>query len=396
MLSLLRISSVLSPNDYLVLSPNCFLKHLEESYVYNIETDELYETNEEAFDFLQLCDGSRQVRDLRFERPFVSWCLEEGILTLTQERVERKFLLEKASQPSLRYLELQVTARCNFKCRHCYLGTAKPRDLPFEQIMGILQEFEQMQGLRLIISGGEPLLHPHFWTINDTLPHFGFRSILLTNGALIDNETAPRLKVHEIQVSLDGIGDSHDYLRGRGSFARAMSAISELRLLGKDVSVATMVHAKNLEDFPKLEILVKEMGIKEWNVDVPCAIGNLTKHRELQVPYSKAALFLQYSFGGGLYTSSPGYACGAHLCTVTPDGKVAKCGFFSDKPVGDVKAGLRNCWKRMKHIKIEELECQCQYKEECRGGCRFRALLEKDIYAPDPVQCYLRGVCKAG
>lgn len=386
---------MLSPNDYLILSPNCFLKNLEEPYVYNIETDDLYETNKEAFEFLQLCDGSRRVSELSFERPFLDWCLKEKILTLSGIKAKRKFLLPKAPQPSLRYLELQVTARCNLKCRHCYLGPAKPRDLPYQQIMVILKEFEGMQGLRLIISGGEPLLHPDFWAINDALPDFGFRSILLSNGTLIDSATAHRLKVHEVQVSLDGIGDSHDYLRGKGTFAKAIGAISELRLLGKDVSVATMVHAQNLDDFPKLETLVKEMGIREWNVDVPCVAGNLAKHKELQVPYSKAAPFLRYSFGGGLYSSSPGYACGAHLGTVTPDGKVAKCGFFCDKPVGDIKEGLRNCWKRIKHIKLEELECQCQYQEECRGGCRFRALLEKGIYAPDPVQCYLRGVEKA-
>ena len=328
---------MLSPNDYLVLAPNCFLKNLEEPCVYNIETDELYETNKEAFDFLQLCDGSRQVRDLGFERPFVSWCLDEGILTLTREGSKRRFLLYKSPQPSLRYLELQITARCNLNCRHCYRGTPEPTDVTLEQIKYILQEFQQMQGLRLIISGGEPLLHPDFWAINDMLPHFGFRSILLSNGARIDKETAPRLNVHDVQISLDGMKESHDYLRGKGSFALAVDAINELRLLGKDVSVATMVHAGNLEDFPKLETLVKEMGAKEWNVDVPCAAGNLAKHRELQVPYQEAAKFLRYSFGGGLYTSSPGYACGAHLCTVTPEAKVAKCGFFSDKPVGDCR-----------------------------------------------------------
>ncbi len=174
---------MLSPNDYLVLAPNCFLKNLEEPCVYNIETDELYETNKEAFDFLQLCDGSRQVRDLGFERPFVSWCLDEGILTLTREGSKRRFLLYKSPQPSLRYLELQITARCNLNCRHCYRGTPEPTDVTLEQIKYILQEFQQMQGLRLIISGGEPLLHPDFWAINDMLPHFGFRSILLSNGA---------------------------------------------------------------------------------------------------------------------------------------------------------------------------------------------------------------------
>lgn len=384
---------MLSPSDYLSISPYCFLKSIEEPSVYNIETDELYETNTEAFDFLKLCDGSRQVRDLSFDSTFVDWCLEEKILITKQKSVKRQFILEKAPIPSLRYLELQITAKCNLHCRHCYLGTARLQDLTSEQIIAILEEFQQMQGLRLLISGGEPLLHPGFWFINDNLTRFGFRSILLSNGSLIDRKTARRLNVHEVQISLDGMRDSHDYIRGRGSFDKAVRAIRELRSFGKDTSVATMVHAQNLDDFPKLGSLIEDMGIKEWNVDVPCKTGRLLEHEEVQVPYAKAAPFLKYSFGGGLYSSSPGYACGAHLCTITPGGKVAKCGFFSDTPVGYIEEGLRSCWERMKHMKLEELECQCQYKEECRGGCRFRALLEENnIHAPDPVQCYLREV----
>ncbi len=383
---------MLSPNDYLCLAPNCFLKHLEEPYVYNTETDELYETNEEAFDFLRLCDGSRHVRDLHFEREFVTWCLKEGILMRSRQPSKRTFIIEKAPHPSLRYLELQITARCNLQCLHCYLGTQQPRDLPLNNIMALLREFEKMQGLRLIISGGEPLLHRDFWTLNDALPGFGFRSILLTNGALIDADHAKKLKAHEVQVSLDGIEGSHDYLRGRGSFEKAVRAIRELRLLSKDVSVATMVHAKNVRDFPKLRALVTEMGAKEWNVDVPCVAGTLDEHPELHVPYKKAASLLKCGFGGGLYTSSPGSACGTHLCVVTPDGMVAKCGFFADQPAGNTTEGLRTCWERIQHITIDELECSCQYKDECRGGCRFRALLEKGIYAEDPLQCALRGV----
>lgn len=387
---------MLSPNDYLAISPDCFLKFLEEPCIYNIETDELYETNTEAFDFLKLCDGSRRVRNLNFERKFVDWCLEEGILVTRKQSLKRQFILEKAPVPSLRYLELQITARCNLQCRHCYLGTAGVQNLAFEQIMAILQEFEQMQGLRLLISGGEPLLHPDFWSLNSNLARFGFRSVLLSNGSLIDSTTARRLNVHEVQISLDGIGGSHDYLRGSGSFDKAMQAIQELRLSGKDISVATMVHSRNLDDFPKLKTLIEDLGIREWNVDVPCAIGSLLEHEEVQVPYAEAAPFLKYSFGGGLYSSSPGFACGAHLCTVTPEGKMANCGFFSNTPVGHIEEGLRQCWERINHIRLDELQCQCRYKEECRGGCRFRASIEKDIYAPDPIQCYLRGVCSAG
>lgn len=373
---------MLSPNDYLRLSDNCFLKQLEEPYVYNIGTDELYETNQKAFDFLKLCDGSHQVGELKLEKKFVNWCLKEAVLTTAPERRQRNFVVEAAPTPSLRYLELQITSRCNLKCQHCYLGEPAALDLPRKTIMHVLEEFQRMQGLRLLISGGEPLLHPYFWTINDALQSFGFRSVLLTNGTLIDQATAKKLKVHEIQVSLDGIGPSHDIIRGRGSYTKSLDAIHELRKLGKDVSVATMVHAKNFKDFPKLSSLIKSMGIREWNVDVPCVSGRLAEHKELQVDHQEAAQFLKYSFGGGLYTSSGDFACGAHLGTILPDGRVTKCGFFAEESVGYIDEGLRTCWERVKHLKLNQLECQCNYIQECRGGCRYRALLAYNIVAP--------------
>jgi radical SAM protein with 4Fe4S-binding SPASM domain len=153
-----------------------------------------------------------------------------------------------------------------------------------------------------------------------------------------------------------------------------------------------MVHAYNLNDFDELKSLLEELGISEWNIDVPCITGRFSENRELHVPYHEAAHLLSYSFGGGLYTSASGYACGAHLCTVMPDGGVAKCGFFSEYPVGNIREGLLNCWKRIGHIALSELKCDCSYIEECRGGCRFRAMIAGGIHDPDPVQCYLRGV----
>lgn len=380
------------PNNYVILSPDCHLKQLEELYVYNVATDDLYETNEQGFEFLKLCDGSHKINELEFEQPFFDWCREEGLLTLSHTSTKRNFSINQAPKPSLRYLELQITARCNLKCLHCYLGSAKPIDLPVKQFRKTLEEFQSMQGLRLLLSGGEPLLHQDFWQLNEMLPDYEFRSVLLTNGTLIDSNTASKLKIHEAQVSLDGMEVSHDALRGKGSFARALQAMKILHANGKDVSVATMVHARNLQDFPEMKSLIESLQIKEWNIDVPCSSGNMSIHKEFQVSYSEAAPFLEYAFGGGLYTSSPGYACGSHLCTVTPEGLVAKCGFFSEQPVGHINEGLHTCWDRIKHLKLEELKCRCDYLEECRGGCRYRAFLNKDIYAPDPVQCYLRGI----
>ncbi len=253
-----------------------------------------------------------------------------------------------------------------------------------------------MQGLRLLLSGGEPLLHPQFWRVNDLLRNYDFRSVLLSNGTLITKEVAKRLQVHEVQVSLDGMKEGHESLRGRGTFQKALMAIDYLHEAGIQVSVATMIHKDNLKEFDSLVPLLESKEIKEWNVDVPCAEGRLKENEDLCPSPSEAGPLLNYGFGGGMHASQESYCCGVHLCAIMPDGQVAKCGLFCQDPVGLIDEGLRVCWERIPQIQLKELSCNCSVMEECRGGCRYRAKLQQGILEPDLFQCYARGIRKGG
>ncbi len=378
--------------SYLRLKDDCLLKLLESPYVYNIKKDELYEVNDKAIGFLMKCNGITPNLESKGEADFLSYCLSENILEELEEPKARKIFTNKSPEPSLRYLELQITNKCNIICKHCYLGEAGKIDLDYETIVNIFNEFEAIQGLRLLITGGEPILHKRFWEINDRLPEYGFRNILLSNGTLIIKEIAERLNVHEVQVSIDGMENGHDAIRGKGSFKKAITGIESLKSAGIDVSVATMIHAKNTVEFEGLNKLIKDTGIVEWNVDVPCEAGYLKGNSNFVLPYSEAAQYMHYGFGGGSHGSVNSFVCGSHLCAVTPSGKVIRCGFYPEAPLGDVGEGLRTCWERMQHIKLTELNCDCEYINECKGGCRYRAEIYKNLYAPDPVQCYARGV----
>jgi radical SAM protein with 4Fe4S-binding SPASM domain len=263
-------------------------------------------------------------------------------------------------------------------------------------VLRALKEFEEIQGLRLLLSGGEPLLHPQFWRVNNLLRDYDFRCVLLSNGTLITKEVAKRLQVHEVQVSLDGMKEGHESLRGRGTFRKALMAIDHLREAGIQVSVATMIHKDNLKEFDSLVGLLQSKEIKEWNVDVPCVEGRLKENENLCPSLTEAGPLLNYGFGGGMHASQESYCCGAHLCAIMPNGHVAKCGLFSREPVGFIDGGLRVCWDRIPRIRLKELTCNCPVIEECRGGCRYRAKLQGDILDPDLFQCYARGEGKGG
>ena len=156
-------------NKFFMIAPHCCLKRLEEPYLYDVENDELYELGEEAYQFLLKCSQGERVSVRKEDEEFIQYCLSENLITLSENSVKRNGIPQASPIPSLRYLEFQITDRCNLRCRHCYIGDGYHQDLSLERVSKVLKEFEEIQGLRLLLSGGEPLLHPHFWEINEIL-----------------------------------------------------------------------------------------------------------------------------------------------------------------------------------------------------------------------------------
>lgn len=374
------------------LSPDCSLKLLEEPCLYDRGTDELYIVSQEAVDFLRGCYEGARRPETSDGQDFVDYCLKEGLMRPASHPCARESHLAPSPLPSLRYLLLHITDRCNLACRHCFLGSSGRTDLPLAEVTGAVDEFEAMQGLRLMISGGEPLLHQDFWRINDLVAERDLRPILLSNGTLWDEKTASRLRFQEVQISIDGMKESHEMLRGPGTFERSLAAIQALLATGKAVSVATMVHRGNLDDFDRLAQLVQELGVREWSIDLPSPTGNLAANRELLVDPQTAGPLLSRSFGGAIHESATGYGCGAHLMAVMASGDVARCGFYADQPVGTLQEGLAACWRQIKPVNLSRLECDCNFVSDCRGGCRFRASGYNNETGPDLAQCYRHGV----
>lgn len=365
------------------------LKWLETPSVYQLAKDELYELDEDSFRFLSSCasEGGCDNRD----SAFIDYCLDEGLLTRERVAVTRP-PLHPSPAPSLRYLELQLTSKCNLRCKHCYIGDVSDRELSTEQVRSVLKEFEEMQGLRVLLTGGEPLLHSRFDEINEMLPDLHLRKVLFTNGILVKKDVLNRLKVHELQVSIDGMKSAHDALRGSGTYDLALNTLRRTLDSGFEISVATMVYPGNLGDFDAMEELFRSLGVKVWTVDIPCAVGRLRENLELSVTPEIGGKYLGYGYGGGMHSTGKGYACGLHLMAVLPDGTAAKCTFYGDRAVGSLSEGLRTCWERVKPIPLEDLDCKCEYLEACRGGCRYRAEQVDRAAGKDLYRCSLYGV----
>jgi radical SAM protein with 4Fe4S-binding SPASM domain len=172
-----------------------------------------------------------------------------------------------------RVLTLSLTDHCNLSCRHCWVD-AQPRTQPIwapvEAVARLIEEFAALGGEGIRLTGGEPLLHSHWHEFMSLARDLGLSRIeLQTNGLLLgEAEIAALLPCDgpelSLRISLDGAcAESHDRVRGAGSFTGAMAAIRRLAAAGlaPRIVLAFTEMAHNLEEFPALLTLAAELGI---------------------------------------------------------------------------------------------------------------------------------------
>ena len=384
---------------FLGLGERVFLKRLEAPCAYDARADDLYELSDDALEFLRSCDGSRAVEELlpepsAEEEGFLSFCLEEGVLERLAGPARRDVRVGVNSSPSLRYLAVEVTGRCNLRCRHCYQGGASGGpgpDLGLEILEKVLDEFADMGGLRLMITGGEPLLHPRFPEIGRLMAGRPYRRVLITNGTVTPAGGYASLDFDEVQFSVDGLEAGHDFLRGPGNFERTMLSMGEALSAGTDVSVATVLHGRNLGEVEELGRLLEEKGVFSWTLEFPVPEGRMREAPGLMPDLAAAVPLMELEWGSGVHEGAAGYACGAHLASILPTGSLVKCDYYADISGGGAGGGLRRAWEALPREPLAGVCAGCESLEECGGGCRYRALLLEGEGGADPVMCLRHG-----
>ena len=383
------------------------LRYLENPTIYDIKNNEMYEIDGEALKVASFFDGMNELDDIikktnskeKDVRDFLSYLFQNTLAyeNKTQNYV-RNFNIKKSPEPSLRNLLIHITTACNLRCVHCYVDKSEPVHLDLKIFSKILRNYDDMQGIKVMISGGEPLLHPSFKEMIQELENYQFRNILFTNSLLLNEELIKFLenKIQEIQISIDGT-KSHDIFRKKeGSFEKTINQIKLLKNHDFTISVSTMIHGKNISEMNELQDILRNLKVDNWYLDVPTITGDFKENSDFYAKIDEAANILRnYGWGEQIYDWEDEYACGTHLCAAMPNGDVIKCGLFSEEPVGNLNnRTLQECWEEIinKYIwKQKDLECtslDCPHISDCRGGCRYRAkVLTNNLFGVDEVKC---------
>ncbi|RPI76220.1 MAG: radical SAM protein [Desulfobacteraceae bacterium] len=159
--------------------------------------------------------------------------------------------------------ELELTARCNNNCRHCYINLpaadieAEHKELSLEEIRAIADEAVSMGALGCMLSGGEPLLRPDFFDIYLHLKKKGLLVSVFTNATLITKEHAKlflQYPPRDLEVTVYGItAEVYERVtRSPGSFAKFRQGLDLLRGQGVKVRLKTMAMRSNLAELPEI------------------------------------------------------------------------------------------------------------------------------------------------
>lgn len=340
-----------------------------------------------------------------------------------------------------------VTRRCNLHCAHCYSDSRDrhyPGELTTEQGLRLLGDLAEFGVPTVLFSGGEPLVRPDLFELAHAARERGMRTVLSTNGTLLDDEAAERAAGAGFSyagVSIDGLAGRHDKLRGkRGAFEGALGGIRAAQRAGLRTGVRFTVNALNRADLGAVFELAERERVDRLCVYHLAYAGrgerlsrhDLEPHETREVVeeiFDRAQEQVRRGVGMEVLTvdnpvdnvlllmrvrrSEPGRAAeveqllrwnggnqsGIAIACVDPQGRVHPDQFSWHHTVGDVREqrfgevwtdenpALRPYRQRPRPVGGR---CEgCRFFQLCNGGLRVRAeSATGDPTAPDPA-CYL-------
>jgi radical SAM protein with 4Fe4S-binding SPASM domain len=164
-------------------------------------------------------------------------------------------------------VQLDLTYRCNERCIHCYLDHDDHGEMTTAEIKDLLDQMADAGVFYLTISGGEILMRRDFFEI---LEHARVRTFcvkLKTNGVLIREKEAARLRelgVETVQISIySHRPEVHDAItKMPGSFRQSIDAVRFLRKQGLTVTMANVLMVQNAHDYQSVRALALELDAK--------------------------------------------------------------------------------------------------------------------------------------
>jgi MoaA/NifB/PqqE/SkfB family radical SAM enzyme len=184
---------------------------------------------------------------------------------------------------------MYVTDFCPKHCLHCatnsHCGIHRDSELKLADWEKVLHELREAGVLMLIVSGGEALAIPHTLQLLKLADDLQFGLTLLTDFDGIKERQITKLQdlkhLVSIQTSLDGAtADTHDFLRGKGSFSKTLRRLQMFKEAGINFTVASAIHRKNIEELDQIAELAHEYGASYIYLNAVAPYGRAKKNMQ--------------------------------------------------------------------------------------------------------------------
>ena len=333
---------------------------------------------------------------------------KNGILTRSRSA---GIIREENKDYPLRTIQIEITKRCNLKCKHCYVEVSENmREMNTQEILAIIKKASHMGVHSIDITGGEPLLRDDLRIILQAIYDYGMHCTLFTNGTLIDDDMIAFLKelpIFCVRISIDGIKKStHEFLRnGSGCYEKSISAIRRLKELGINVESGTVVHQGNINEIEEMIYFFENDLEIKYHIDTIVPTGRAIENAvALGNPFAEySTIMKKFILSNGEKNNKKEHTkrtnlryCGIgnNFLFIDAYGNIKLCPSLqsiNEYDYGNIKESqLEDIWSRI--FIMDDFQCEnissCLYAKECRGGCRSRSYLSTGrINAPDLVMC---------
>ncbi|MBR4886433.1 MAG: radical SAM protein [Muribaculaceae bacterium] len=315
------------------------------------------------------------------------------------------FLEEFQGKPLISNLQFELSSRCNERCIHCYIPNSKKNsgfDMPIHKVKSIINEFSELGGISVTLSGGEVFLHKDLMEIVDYCREKDLIISILSNLISLKDEHIPHLKnanISLIQVSLYSMdSEKHDAITTvNGSFLKTKTAIEKLVAADIPVQISCPIMKANRYGYNEVLSYAESLNVKaqtdfilmarsDLDTDNLANRLSLSETEELlrdiilhDINYrtetlSQQSLSEEQEENIELFKKKPICGVGYDNCCITANGDVYPCAGWQDYVLGNVyKQTLKDIWESserviaLRHITQESFpQCmECSAKDYC-------------------------------
>jgi len=351
-------------------------------------------------------------------------------------------------------MDIDITNRCNLRCRYCYhfesAGDAGG-DLSAVDWIEFFEELNRCAVTEVTLAGGEPFVREDLREILGGIVKNRMRFQILSNGTLIDDGMADFIastgRCNYVQVSVDGsIPQTHDAMRGKGSFAKALEGLMTLRRHGVRSAVRVTIHRKNVHDLEDIaRLLLEDVGLSSFGTNAASAMGLCRKNAEMvqlttqeRVTAMETLLRLTNKYSGRINAMAgplaeakswlvmeqarlegreampnrgflTGCGCYREHLAVRADGVITPCTMLSHIELGRINHDdLGEIWRAHDELKtlrerhLIPLSCfsfceGCPYVNYCTGNCPgLSYTMVGEVNHPSPDACLRKFLAEGG